>query len=77
MGDAVGSDTVMDEEEHSVVDRGCSVVSRKSRSTYGYREGVVHNSVEMSVVAEECMPPRMIDVTSVAVVGAVVESEGH
>ena len=26
--------------------------------------------------AEECMPPRMIDVTLVAVVGAVVEIAG-
>ena len=37
---------------------------------------VVHNSFEMSVIAEECMTPRMIDVTLVAVVGAVVEIAG-
>ena len=32
---------------------------------------VVHNNFEMSVIAEESMPPRMIDVTLVAVVGVV------
>ena len=37
---------------------------------------MMHNSYEMSVDAEECMPPRMVDVTLVAVVGAVVEIAG-
>ena len=75
--DVVGSDIGMGEEEHSVVGRSCSVVSRKSRSTYDHRKDVVRNSVGVSVVAEECMSPGTIDVTSVAVVGVAVGVEGH